>query len=1204
MYIKELKIDGFGALGGETCVFEAPVTVVFGPNEAGKSTMLRFIRSMLYGFANRSQPAERGEPAYGGRHGGRIAIEDQGRLFLLERYADIAVRRGGAAALLRDESGLELPVTQAELERRLLGGVSERLFRQLFAVTLDELQELRALSGDEVGNYLYHAGMAGGAALTAAGKALEAERDKLFKPKGALPELNQVLARMRELEVELRHVRSGERTFNEAVLELEKLELELREAEASVPELRRQLALAQGALEAREWWLRLGAITLEEEELASRLPDPGAEPQSEDAAARWERLLEERQLAERELRHASLELDELRRARERLSWDAELLARLPDIEALEDRRESAAVRREELAELLSDLRLQEELLASLLARLSPGWGQDELLAFSALAEKERARALQTGLAAAERELEGVEAELRRLERQLSSLEEVAGGQAEEFAEPSSRAEAEEAGARPDPYGGFAPRDRDSLRQAWHRMEDELREWESAKLAVSLAGPDGRAERLAAAGRDAAGGEGLRPRGATDGRTASTGDETSAGGQTTDGGKASAGELESRPPLPSRRSGDASRVRRVSGGGKGRLAPDMTAATIAAAVAALGAVAAVLPPALGLGGAARTALFMMAAALLAAAGAVLWTGRRLSAQAAGGDRTAGEQAAPGSLQRLREAQAALASAERSVAAAARELFCRPEAALRVLFSAGAAPGEASSIPPYFASSGADEDAAAADRGQFRRGQAEAARRALREAVYRELDRMEAQERGRSARQETERKRAEWTKERGQLLRERETLAAEREARHREWLAWLSERKLPASLQPELLPELLQLAEQALQTLRQRDRLAERAAALQSGLAAFEAAAAPLLALAPPHAAAGDDAALGVKLLHREALRQRETAAEAGRLDERLRQAEAAAASASAAREAADAAVRAACAAAGEPDEAAYEQRLRVDERRRDLARERRELGLRLSAGRGASGLAELEALLARHDEAALAMLLRQAENRLREREARVAELLDRRGRTAQRLERLREEAEAEDRLIAYEELNAEFAGLADRYAVLSLTAELIRRTKTVFEEERQPEVLRKASAYFAEMTDGAYARIVVPSAAEKLLAETPDRRTIDAQLLSRGTREQMYLALRFALAGATSPSQALPLLLDDLFVHFDAVRLKRTAQVLGTVSRERQVVLFTCHEHVARAVTDALPSAGVLRMARRGAAAGASGLVPSGTSIQG
>ncbi|MBB6678830.1 AAA family ATPase, partial [Cohnella lubricantis] len=712
MYIKEARIDGFGALSGETCTFEAPVTVVYGPNEAGKSTLLRFIRSMLYGFANRSQPAERGEPVYGGRHGGRLAIEDQGRLLLLERYGDIAVRRGGAAAVLRDENGLELPVTQAELERRLLGGVSERLFRQLFAVTLDELQELRSLSGDEVGNYLYHAGMAGGAALTAASKSLEAELEKLYKPRGTLPELNQVLERMRVLEAELRRARSGEGPFNEATLELEAIERELREAEAGVPELRQQLALAQGALEAREWWLRQQAISLEEEELASQLEGPLAEPLPEDAAVRWERLQEERQQAERRLREAESQLDELRRLREQLMWDAELLERLPDIEALEDQREAAAARREELAELTSDLRLQDELLASLLARLSPGWGQEELQALAALAEKERARALLAGLAGTERELERVDAELRRVARQLASLANetdvrTAGGAALEAGEMGAGISVMEAG-RPAAglaaYGGFAPSDRPALRQAWHRMEEELQEWERSKLAIELT---------------------------------QSGLST---GQNESSGRAA-----------------ASRARRSSGYGRSVMRPGL----LSAVIAALGAVSAILPAALGLEGAVRTVLFTVAAALLLAAGGVMGAALRPPNGVPGNRRGEGLEAAD-ALDRQRGAQAAkaaLASAERSVSLAARELFRRPEEAAAALFSG------------------------------------EAARTTWREAVYRELDRMEEEERSRYAKRETELRRAEGAKEREQLLRERETIAAEQEARQSEWLAWLRERKLP-------------------------------------------------------------------------------------------------------------------------------------------------------------------------------------------------------------------------------------------------------------------------------------------------------------------------------------------------------------------------------------------------------------------------
>lgn len=1133
MYIKELQIDGFGALAGLSCAFEAPVTVVYGPNEAGKSTLLRFIRSVLYGFANRGQPEERGEPVFGGRHGGRLVLRSDGQELVLERYADVAVRRGGAAAVLRDANGAEFPLSQAELERRLLGGVSERLFRQLFAVTLDDLQQLRTIAGDEVGNYLYHAGMAGGAALTAANKALEAEMEKLFKPKGALPELNRVMAEIRELEEQLRRGRQGEGAFNEAALELEAVEREASEAEARLPELRRRLALAQSAVEARESWLRLQAIRLEEAELASKLPDPLAEPLPEDASARWEALLGERRQAEARLRQAEAELDRLRRERESLRWDEALAARLPDIEELEAQREAAAARREELAEVAADIRLQDETLASLVARLSPSWEAADLQRFASLSERERARAMQAGLAEAERELERLEAELRRIERQKAALvrERLAAGEEGAQAGGGRPAESDAAAGGLSPFGAFAPRERGALLQAWSRVEDELRQWERAWAEVRVA-----ESAVEAAGRSAE-------------------------------GSAAAG------PTPLGRRGEVPARRKKPGRpGPHPLAP---AALFAAALAA-----ALLPAALRLDGAAASGLYALAGALLMFAGTLWRNGWRHSASQSASSAGEADTGAAGRSAAQERARAALAASERSVNDAVRRLLARPEeAAAALLREEGGSPGA-------------------------EREEAEAARRALREAVYRELERLDAEERDRAARQDDARRLAELTREREQLEREREAGAARLEAKRRAWEEWLAERKLPAGLPPELLPELFQLAEQALQTLRQRGRLVERAEQLRPVLAAFEAAAAELFAACPPPAAAGGDAALAVKLLLRDAQQQSETAAEARRLDERLRQAEAAAAEARAAYAEAAAAVQAPPAAAGDADEAAYERRLRVDERRRALRRERREAELRLAAGRDASSLAELEALLERHDEAALAQLLARAEADLREEERRRAELLDRRGRLTEQLERLRREAETEDRLVALGERSAEFERLADRYAVLALTAELIRKTKAVFEEDRQPEVLRKASAYFAEMTGGAYARIVVPGDAETLRAETGDRRSIDVSMLSRGTREQLYLALRFALAGAPAAGQALPLLLDDLFVHFDGERLGRTARVLGDVSEDRQIVLFTCHEHVAETIAAALPDAGLVRLARRGASGAASGLFPSEAATRG
>ncbi|THF83350.1 AAA family ATPase [Cohnella fermenti] len=1096
MRIKELQIEGFAALSGEIVPLDAPLTVVAGPNEAGKSTIHRFIRSLLYGFANRGQPAERAEPVRGGRHGGRLVLTDGEKEWQLERYGDAPNRRGGPVVTLRDEEGRESLLTQAELERLWLGGVSEKLFRQLFAVTLDELHELRTLQGEEVGNYLYHAGIAGGASLTSAIKTVSAELDKLYKPKGELPELNRLLAALKEEEAELRQSRKGIGPYNEAVMELEEADRELRAAEGRLPDLRQEAAVARGAANARAEWLRSEALRLEEAELAQELPDPQAEPLPEFAAVKWEALVAGREADRERLNAAAEERSRLHTARRLLSWSEELVRRLPELEALEARRETVAARKEERGELAADIRLLDESLVSMLGRLSPEWEEAELQTFASLPERERARQLLSALEEAESRLEQTEGELRRLERQQQELLE------EEEAEQDG-AQAQRLAVRGPAPGGpeLLPLGKEALLSAWNELEDARRRWERAAWELRLAtGPSETSD-------DASGNE---------------------------------------PELGRRGRKSVSGRMTVSG------------AHLTALLAALLAIAAiVLPLASGMPAGEAAGYYVLAACLAVFA---LWNARPRAGKA-----PAGRSDSPELGRRLAEAREAARDSERRLAEAAAKLFAGQERLASRLVS----------------------DAAG-----------DAFWRQTRDAVQERIQRLEREEREREAHLDRERER---DLRRSALRRERERLEREAgdgrsrsEAARNGWLAWLRERRLSAALPPELLPELFQLAEQALQALRQRTRAQERAAQLRAGEEAFAAEAARLFAACPPPAAAGGDALLAVKLLHADALRQMGIAAEAGRLDERLQTAASAFEAAGAAAATSEAAVRGALDAAGEADEAAYERRLRVDERRRLLRRERREAELRLAAGRDASALAELQERLSRADEAALAQELAHAEQALGDAERQRAELLERRGRLAQQLERLRAEAETDDRVVSIEEKRAELDRLAERYAVLALCGELIRRTKTVFEEDKQPLVLHRASRYFEILTAGAYVRIIAPGDSAVLFAETVDRKPIDSSFLSRGTREQLYLALRFALAGATSPEQELPLLLDDLFVHFDESRLRQAATVLSEVSAERQVILFTCHEHTARVMAESVPGAALVRLPARAAALAGAG----------
>ncbi|KIL36962.1 hypothetical protein SD71_04430 [Cohnella kolymensis] len=270
-------------------------------------------------------------------------------------------------------------------------------------------------------------------------------------------------------------------------------------------------------------------------------------------------------------------------------------------------------------------------------------------------------------------------------------------------------------------------------------------------------------------------------------------------------------------------------------------------------------------------------------------------------------------------------------------------------------------------------------------------------------------------------------------------------------------------------------------------------------------------------------------------------------------------------------------------AGSVNEAELEQRLSIDERCMDLQRQRREIGLRLESGRDSLAVEQLYERLDRHDESSLRALLEEQQAKLAYAEQQRSELLDRRGRLTQELQRLRNESELEDRAMRLSELQSKLEALLERYAILAISDTLITRTKSIFEEEKQPEVLRLASRYLEQMTGGAYIRIVAPGDSPALLAETKERALLDSAFLSRGTQEQLFLAMRFALCDAASREHPLPLLLDDLFVHFDEKRLENTIPVVQQLAAARQVILFTCHRHVARTVAAGIPTARMMML---------------------
>ncbi len=140
----------------------------------------------------------------------------------------------------------------------------------------------------------------------------------------------------------------------------------------------------------------------------------------------------------------------------------------------------------------------------------------------------------------------------------------------------------------------------------------------------------------------------------------------------------------------------------------------------------------------------------------------------------------------------------------------------------------------------------------------------------------------------------------------------------------------------------------------------------------------------------------------------------------------------------------------------------------------------------------------------------------------------------------------------------------------RWQVLSTCSTALDSVREVYERQRQPEVLREASEYFARLTGGRYTRAWSSLGHRILWVDDAHGNALAVDKLSRGTREQLFLSLRLALVSAYARRGVrLPIVMDDVLVNFDVARVKAAVEVLRDFVRAgHQILVFTCHEHIA------------------------------------
>ncbi len=151
----------------------------------------------------------------------------------------------------------------------------------------------------------------------------------------------------------------------------------------------------------------------------------------------------------------------------------------------------------------------------------------------------------------------------------------------------------------------------------------------------------------------------------------------------------------------------------------------------------------------------------------------------------------------------------------------------------------------------------------------------------------------------------------------------------------------------------------------------------------------------------------------------------------------------------------------------------------------------------------------------------------------------------------------------------EEQLAQKEHLEGEYAALQMALEALDAANTTLQNRFSPELGRRAAEIFSGLTGGRYGGVVLDRSF-RLSAEPAGEGVYrEAELLSAGALDQLYLAVRLAICDLVlPPEKTVPIVLDDALANFDDSRCAAALRYLKEAARGRQILLFTCHSREA------------------------------------
>lgn len=407
MVLRNLNVKAFGVLDSQEVTGLSPAINLFiGRNESGKTTLMRFIEFVLFGFPRRFA-GNRYDPPGNEHQSGSLDV-------ILSDGALVSIQRNLNECRIRDAAGT---VQAAEPSALYFRGIDREAFERIYCVELEELKRGDLLDPARTASWLFSAGAGlGGVSLAEVLKGIDAEIAKVTAPRSRTAELDRVIQGLKENQRTIRELRSEEGRYTHLVARRQEIKDEIDKLEDDMARAGMRLKDLETLSRAREPVLALQTAEgwLKETEDVADFPRDGFDA--------WKRLRSEIVELETELEDASANAKARSTEIESLKVPEDVLAQEPEINALAREREKYAEACSSLIELERVLNEERRNLERCLAELGPLWDQELVGAVdTSMPFRSKMRDLAESLAQAESAIAGP---LSRLQAAADRKEEI------------------------------------------------------------------------------------------------------------------------------------------------------------------------------------------------------------------------------------------------------------------------------------------------------------------------------------------------------------------------------------------------------------------------------------------------------------------------------------------------------------------------------------------------------------------------------------------------------------------------------------------------------------------------------------------------------------------------------------------------------------------------------------------------------------